>query len=87
MRRLIILALPAALIASPAMAQTAVTGKVSIDGFVEGRCMFTLPNAPISLGEISLVSNGDRKSTRLNSSHPQHSFPTRRSSDLRHRKG
>ena len=24
----------------------------------------------------------DRKSTRLNSSHPQHSFPTRRSSDL-----
>ena len=26
----------------------------------------------------------DRKSTRLNSSHPQHSFPTRRSSDLPH---
>ena len=29
-----------------------------------------------------LFKGADRKSTRLNSSHPQHSFPTRRSSDL-----
>ena len=29
-----------------------------------------------------MLHSGDRKSTRLNSSHPQHSFPTRRSSDL-----
>ena len=66
MRRLIILALPAALIASPAMAQTAVTGTVNIDGFVEGRCMFTLPNAPISLGEISLASNGKLDTSKVN---------------------
>ena len=37
-------------------------------------------------GEPANLDELDRKSTRLNSSHPQHSFPTRRSSDLAWRK-
>lgn len=66
MRKLILLALPAALIASPALAQSAVSGTVNIDGSVAGRCMFTLPNATISLGEISLASNGKLDTSKVN---------------------
>jgi hypothetical protein len=66
MRKFIILALPVALIASPALAQTDVTGTVNIDGSVAGRCMFTLPNATISLGEISLASNGKLDTSKVN---------------------
>jgi hypothetical protein len=57
MRKLLILAVPAVLAASPALAQNA-TGTVTIDGTVQGRCMFTVPNKTISLGELSLASNG-----------------------------
>ena len=66
MRKLIILALPAALIAGPALAQSAVTGTVNIDGSVAGRCSFTLNNATISLGEVSLASNGKLDVSKVN---------------------
>lgn len=65
---LIIAALPAVLAASPALAATAptgVTGQVDIDGSVAARCMFTLPNATISLGEISLTSNGKLDTSKV----------------------
>jgi hypothetical protein len=65
MRKLLILAVPALLAASPALAQSA-TGTVAIDGSVANRCMFTLPNATISLGEISLVSNGKLDPAKVN---------------------
>ncbi len=65
MRKLLILALPAILVASPALAQSA-TGTVDINGTVSGRCMFTLPNATISLGEISLASNGKLDPSKVN---------------------
>ena len=53
MRKLILLSAPLALLASPALAQsTDVTGTVDINGSVAGRCMFTVPNKTISLGEI-----------------------------------
>lgn len=66
MRKLILLALPAALLAAPAFAQSGVTGTVDINGTVAGRCMFTLPNATISLGEISLVTNGKLDASKVN---------------------
>ena len=66
MRKLILLALPATLIAAPALAQSAVTGTVDINGSVAGRCMFTLPNATISLGEIALVTNGKLDAAKVN---------------------
>lgn len=66
MRKLLILAAPAVLAASPALAQTAPTGTVMIDGTVAGRCMFTLPNKTISLGEISLSSNGKLDVSKVN---------------------
>ena len=65
MRRLMFLAIPAALVASPVFAQSA-TGTVDINGSVAGRCMFTLPNATISLGEISLASNGKLDPAKVN---------------------
>lgn len=65
MRKLLILAVPALLAASPALAQSA-TGTVAIDGSVTNRCMFTLPNATISLGEISLISNGKLDPAKVN---------------------
>ncbi|MBA4161405.1 MAG: hypothetical protein C0515_04860 [Novosphingobium sp.] len=66
MRKILILAaLPAILAASPALAQSA-TGTVNIDGSVAGRCMFTLPNATISLGELSLASNGKLDVSKVN---------------------
>lgn len=67
MRKLLVLAAPLALLASPALAQsTDVTGTVSIDGSVAGRCMFTVPNKTISLGEISLASNGKLDVSKVN---------------------
>ncbi|MFM5923802.1 MAG: hypothetical protein ACKOPG_06420 [Novosphingobium sp.] len=67
MRKLMILAVPALLAASPALAQSgAVTGTVDITGSVAGRCMFTLPNKTISLGEISLASNGKLDASKVN---------------------
>lgn len=67
MRKLLVLAAPLALLASPALAQsTDVTGTVSIDGSVTGRCMFTVPNKTISLGEISLASNGKLDVSKVN---------------------
>ena len=67
MRKLMFLAIPAVLVASPAFAQSGTaTGTVTIDGTVAGRCMFTLPNATISLGEISLASNGKLDVSKVN---------------------
>ena len=66
MRKLILLAIPAVLAAGPALAQSAVTGTVDINGSVAGRCMFTLPNATISLGEIALASNGKLDTSKVN---------------------
>lgn len=65
-KTMIIAALPAILVASPALAQTSATGTVAIDGSVAGRCMFTLPNATISLGELSLASNGKLDPAKVN---------------------
>ena len=66
MHKFTILALPLVVLASPALAQSSATGTVNIDGSVAGRCMFTLPNATISLGEISLVSNGKLDPSKVN---------------------
>ncbi len=66
MRKLMILAAPIALLASPALAQDAVTGTVDIRGTVAGRCMFTIPNKTISLGELSLTSNGKLDVSKVN---------------------
>ena len=59
-------ALPLALVAVPAAAQDA-TGTVTIDGSVAGRCLFTLPNETISLGEMSL-GGSDGNAGRLDTS-------------------
>ncbi|MFM5893073.1 MAG: hypothetical protein ACKOQM_01390 [Novosphingobium sp.] len=67
MRKLMFLAIPAVLAASPAFAQsTSVTGTVNIDGSVAGRCTFTLPSVNLSLGELSLASNGKLDVSRVN---------------------
>lgn len=67
MRKILAFAVPAALVASPALAQTsAVNGTVTIDGTVAGRCMFTVPNKTISLGEISLASDGKLDVSKVN---------------------
>ena len=66
MRKLMFLAIPAVLAASPAFAQTAVTGTVNIDGSVAGRCTFTLPSVTLSLGELSLASNGKLDVSKVN---------------------
>ena len=68
MRNFLILAvLPALAVASPALAQTgSATGTVNIDGSVANRCVFTLPNATISLGELSLASTGKLDPAKVN---------------------
>ena len=65
MRKLVLLTFPMALLASPALAQSA-AGSVTVDGRVAGRCVFALPNATISLGEISLLSNGRLDPAKVN---------------------
>lgn len=52
-----------AVLAAPAAAQDA-TGTVAIDGSVAGRCLFTIPNETISLGEMSLPGS-DASAGRL----------------------
>lgn len=65
MRQFLILAsLPALVAASPALAQT--EGRVDIDGSVAARCLFTLPNATISLGELALTSTGKLDAGKVN---------------------
>ncbi len=67
MRKLMFLAIPAVLAASPAFAQSGpVTGTVNIDGSVAGRCTFTLPSVTLSLGELSLASNGKLDTSKVN---------------------
>lgn len=66
MRKTLIALLPLAALAAPAMAQDA-TGTVAIDGSVAGRCLFTLPNETISLGEMSLPGS-DGSAGRLDTS-------------------
>ena len=67
MRKLMFLAIPAVLVASPAFAQsTSVTGTVNINGSVAGRCTFTLPSVTLSLGELSLASNGKLDTSKVN---------------------
>lgn len=58
MRYCPIIAAPLLLIGVPALAQDA-TGTVAIDGSVAGRCLFTTPNATISLGELALAGSDD----------------------------
>lgn len=53
MRKLLLFALPLAFIGTPANAQSS-TGNVVINGSVAGRCLFTTPNATITLGELAL---------------------------------
>lgn len=57
MRKLMIIAAPLALAATPALAQS-VTGTVNIDGTVAARCLFAIPNATIHLNEISQTGSG-----------------------------
>lgn len=57
MRKLLILAAPFVALASPALAQSS-TGTVDINGSVAGRCLFTVPNQTISLGELALGGTG-----------------------------
>lgn len=57
MRKLLVLAAPLALVATPALAQSA-TGTVNIDGTVAARCLFNIPNATIHLNEISQTGAG-----------------------------
>ena len=67
MRKLMLLAIPVVLAASPAFAQSApVTGTVNIDGSVAGRCTFTLPSVTLSLGELSLSTNGKLDTSKVN---------------------
>ncbi len=67
MRKILLLAIPAVLaspvLAQPALAQNA-SGTVSIDGSVAGRCLFTVPNQTISLGELAL-SGSDATAGKL----------------------
>jgi len=65
MRMPILLTIPAVLVASPVLAQSA-TGSVEVDGVVAGRCLFGLPNATISLGEISLPGTGRLDVSKVN---------------------
>lgn len=68
MRKLMILAVPAALAVSPAMALTSgdVTGTVAVTGSVTDRCQFTLNSVVLPLGELSQSSNGELDTTRVN---------------------
>lgn len=52
-----------AALSTPALGQSA-TGTVDLTGSVEGRCLFTVPNETISLGELAL-SGADGLAGRL----------------------
>lgn len=56
MRISFLLAVPAALVATPVMAQS--SGTVNVNGSVADRCLFTVPSAVIALGEISQSGTG-----------------------------
>lgn len=58
LKKTLILALAATSLATPAFAQSS-TGTVSIDGSVADRCLFTTPNATISVKELSLQGSGE----------------------------
>ena len=74
MRKLMILAVPAALAAGPALAQsTDVTGTVAVSGSVAPRCQFVAPTSVnLPLGELALSDGGldttkvDNQSKKLN---------------------
>ena len=57
---------------------------IKVDGKILTRIRAIADFSDVKSGDLGgyVQSFKDRKSTRLNSSHPQHSFPTRRSSDL-----
>ena len=52
------------------------------DSLNSGYSAWVLEEQALQTNHEMIGYASDRKSTRLNSSHPQHSFPTRRSSDL-----
>lgn len=68
MRKLMILAVPAAFAAVPALAQTSdVTGTVQVSGSVAPRCQFVAPTTvQLDLGELSLSSDGGLDTTKVN---------------------
>jgi hypothetical protein len=66
MRKIVLIAAPLALVASPALAEDA-TGTVDITGSVAGRCLFTTPSGLIELGELSL-GGSDSNAGRLDDS-------------------
>lgn len=67
MRKLMILAVPAALAAVPALAQTSdVTGTVQVSGSVAPRCQFVAPTTvQLELGELAQSANGELDTTKV----------------------
>ncbi|MGN6357478.1 MAG: hypothetical protein ACTHLU_08370 [Novosphingobium sp.] len=67
MRKLTILAVPAALAAVPALAQTSdVTGTVVVSGSVAPRCQFVAPTSVnLPLGELAQSGNGELDTTKV----------------------
>ena len=63
MRKIALIAVPMAIVASPAAAQDS-TGTVDITGSVAGRCLFTTPSGLIELGELAL-GGSDSNAGRL----------------------
>lgn len=57
MRKIALLALSAAMFAVPATAQD-VTGDVTIEGSVGGRCLFTVDSQAISIPELAVTGSG-----------------------------
>lgn len=57
MKKLILLAIPAALVATPAFAQGSATGSVGVTGVVGGRCAALTPiTGSFNLGELALTN-------------------------------
>jgi hypothetical protein len=61
---IVVAALAASLVASPALGQ--VTGTVSVDGTVANRCALSINSATISVGEMALASNGKLNAAVIN---------------------
>lgn len=57
MRKLLIIAAPLALLASPALAQSS-TGNVIVNGSVAGRCLFTTDSKTITITELAQTGTG-----------------------------